>query len=134
MKINVAIGSPLYEVSYDYGKKRDIKHIKEQCKKNLLLRITIGGVTEEFSRQLFKHIVTRLRNSVSSDGLQELSLCDWGTPYSFNEDTSTLVDCICVPKDFDSLEIQKKQLLKEIRAIIRDVKKNIPSEPTVLDI
>lgn len=123
MKIKAAIGSPLYEVKHFYGKPNPVKTIKEGCKKNLLLSITIEEASEDVAYKAYNEILEEIKTIYGAE-LKSLSECDWAK----DQYVEWTLDCnytnsICIPKDFDNLESQKKLLLKTARDIIRSVKK-----------
>lgn len=119
MKIKANITGPLYDELYLYNKKKSIRRIKEGCKKNLLLTISIGETSEYFARQVYEEIKEELEFSMGNANLLSLSECDWGTKDCYNEETLILCDSICIPKDYDQPKKQKEEVLELIRGIVR---------------
>lgn len=126
MKIKASIGSPLYEIKHFYGKPAPVKRIKEGCKKNLLLSITVEDTNSSAGKEIYDKIFSELKTICKDAELMTLSECDWAKPLSAEEaeemEKFSFKDSICIPKDFDQLEVQKKELLKTVRTIIRRIK------------
>lgn len=123
MKIKAAIGSPLYEVKHFYGKPKPVKQIKEGCKKNLLLSITIEEVSDMNAQKIFNRILEDISALYGEEKLTSLADHKWAEDEMKEWDNGLqFKNCICVPKDFDHLEEQKKLLLKTARDTIRSVK------------
>ena len=124
MYINVTVDSPMYDEHMDHRRGKVVKTVKEQCKKNHLLRIRIRGTEHSYSRQVFRYILAKMCIACGNAELVSLSECDWGRPAEYDEETCTLVDSICVPKDFDNLEMQKKEIVKMVHDIVKEVHVN----------
>ena len=126
MKIKASINSPLYEMKHFYGKPQPVKRIKEGCKKNLLLAISVEEVSEKTAKIVQERVFAEISSLYTDIKLEKLSECKWAEDDMRDwYDGIVYKDCICVPKDFDNLEDQKKLLLKTARDAIRIVKKEM---------
>lgn len=124
MKIKASINSPLYEMKHFYGKPQPVKRIKEECKKNLLLAISVEETSEMTAINIQERIFKEISSLYSGTQTVKLSDCKWAEEEMKSwYDGYVYKDCLCIPKDFDNLEEQKKDLLKAARDIIRAIKK-----------
>ena len=139
MKIKASINSPLYEMKYFYGNPKPIKRVREECKKNLLLAISVENTTEVTAIEIQNLIFEELSSLYAGTNMPKLSDCKWAEEEMKSwYDGYTYKNCILIPKDFDHLEEQKKDLLKTARNIIRGIKKEdyftFPSREGMLEV
>lgn len=125
LKINLAWRGPLYKEIYNYAQRRDVKCVDENCKTLHLLNIDIKGVHKEAAEVVLDELMIRLHEEAdmgNGEGDILLSKKAWGISSIYNEETHTYTDVICIDKDFDDLDMQKKMVMKLIRGIAKEVK------------
>ena len=125
MKIIAKIGSPVYETISVYGKTQPVKRVKDECKKFILLDVIVDEFVCDVGELIYDKIFEELKKK--HNNIISLSQCSWWEMLE-NEETNYFKASICVPKDFDHLEEQKKTLLTDARAIIRELKRGIRSK------
>lgn len=130
MKIKADIIGPLYEVKHIYGKPQPVRKMKEECKKTLLLAISVEETTEVAANYIQERIFREICDNYTGTHMVKLSDCKWAQEEMKSWwDGYTFKDCLLVPKDFDNLAEQKETLLKTAKKIVRDLKKELKDSP-----
>ena len=113
MDIRVKFAELVWDEKYDYGKKRVIKRIKDECRKNRLLRVRVKGLDLLTSKNIVNEIRQSLYRASGFIGLLCLSECDWGKPAVYNSEEGYYDDYICIPKDFDNMDAQELAVMEK---------------------
>lgn len=126
LKINMSWKSPIYNEIYSDKLHRTVRFKEEHCKKNLLLNVDIKGLCRHISEDIMLHLVDRINEEaeLALDDGEKLLLSNqsWGVSAVYNESTHTYTDVICLPKDFDDVDVQKKLVMKLVRALAKELK------------
>lgn len=103
----LSIGSPVYQETYNYAKKRVMRIVKDECRKHLILRFTARHTTLQLAQNELEKIVAYFINQTGNHSVADLSTVSWGEPSVFDEKKGLFQGAICVPKNFDGLDEQK---------------------------
>lgn len=109
------VGSPVYQEVYNYAKKKVKKIVKDECRKHLILRFTARHTTIQDAQAELDKIVTYFAALTGSSLVADLSTISWGEPSTFDEIKGVFHGAVCIPKDFDALELQKVFLMESCK-------------------
>jgi len=128
-KMSIDWRGPVYNTSYDYSKRGMVKHIAEKCRGKLLLNVKIIGAPEEFANELITKLLDKLNNSDEIEGNDHnstlLSNESWANCTVYDPDTETYVDALCINRDFDNTDLQKKVILGVVKAMAKQIRREL---------
>lgn len=118
LKIAVSLGNRLYDETFSYTKKCIVRHISQLSARNYLVKVRISGVAEDEAWDALMSFVKQMGCDPSKDCLSARSQMT----AIYNEAEHSLIEYICVEKDFEDKN-QKDTLIKKARAAAWDVKR-----------